>query len=295
MTATSAPTTAEPSSLVAPQADGDVEEGSRITWAVRDTLALAHRNLLHITRVPQLLVFTFIQPVMFVLLFRYVFGGAIPIPDVTYVNYLMPGIFAQTVMFGAANTAVGLADDLGTGIIERFRSLPMARLAVLTGRTLADLARSCVVVTVMLIVGFLVGFRPDGGIPAIALGILLVLGFAFGLSWIFANVGLRAPNAEAAQAVAFPIMFPLTFASSAFVPVNSMPGWLQGFAANQPVTTIINAARSLMLGPESTAALREAGVFTKSGTAYVVQAMAWIVVIVAVAAPLAVRRYRRTV
>ncbi len=293
MTATTAPST--PASVVAPADGSTAEEASRLTWAYRDTMAMAKRNLLHITRVPQLLVFTFVQPVMFVLLFRYVFGGAIPIPGLSYVNYLMPGIFGQTVMFGAANTAVGLADDLGTGIIERFRSLPMARLAVLSGRTLADLARSCVVVAVMLVVGFAVGFRPDGSVPAIALGILIVLGFAFGLSWVFANVGLRAPNAEAAQAVAFPIMFPLTFASSAFVPVNSMPGWLQGFAANQPVTIIINAARSLMLGPEATQSLQDAGVFTMSGTSYVVQALVWIVVIVGVAAPLAVRRYRRTV
>lgn len=292
MTATA---TTPPASVVAPEQEPTTEDASRLTWAVRDTLALAHRNLLHITRVPQLLVFTFIQPVMFVLLFRYVFGGAIPIPGLSYVDYLMPGIFGQTVMFGAANTAVGLADDLGTGIIERFRSLPMARLAVLTGRTLADLARSCVVVAVMLVVGFAVGFRPDGGILNISIGILIILGFAFGLSWIFANVGLRAPNAEAAQAVAFPIMFPLTFASSAFVPVNTMPGWLQGFATYQPVTIVINAARSLMLGPEATADLREAGVFTASGTSYVIQAVLWIVAIVAVAAPLAVRRYRRTV
>ena len=293
MTATTAPSAT--AGAIGPADGSTVEEASRLTWAVRDTTAMAKRNLLHITRVPQLLVFTFIQPVMFVLLFRYVFGGAIPIPGVTYVNYLMPGIFVQTVMFGAANTAVGLADDLGTGIIERFRSLPMARLAVLSGRTMADLVRSCVVVAVMLVVGFAVGFRPDGSIPAIALGIVIVLSFAFGLSWVFANVGLRAPNAEAAQAVAFPIMFPLTFASSAFVPVNSMPSWLQGFAANQPVSIIINAARSLMLGPESTAALREAGVFDRSGTAYVVQALIWIAVIIVVAAPLAVRRYRRTV
>ncbi len=293
MTATATPAT--PSSVIAPTDGSTVEGGSRLVWAVRDTLAMAQRNLLHITRVPQLLVFTFIQPVMFVLLFRYVFGGAIPIPGLSYVNYLMPGIFGQTVMFGAANTAVGLADDLGTGIIERFRSLPMARLAVLSGRTLADLARSCVVVAVMLLVGFAVGFRPDGSVLNIAAGIVIVLGFAFGLSWLFANVGLRAPNAEAAQAVAFPIMFPLTFASSAFVPVNTMPGWLQGFAAHQPVTVVINAARSLMLGPEATAQLREAGVFTTSGTSYVIQAFAWIAVIVGIAAPLAVRRYRRTV
>lgn len=275
-------------------AAGTEEEASRLTWAVRDTLALAGRNLLHIVRVPQLLVFTFVQPVMFVLLFRYVFGGAIPVP-IAYVDYLMPGIFGQTVIFGAASTAIGLAEDLGTGIIERFRSLPMARMAVLGGRTLADLVRNTGVVLVMLAVGFAVGFRPSGGVLGVVAGAAVVLGFAFALSWVFANIGLGAPNAEAAQAVAFPIMFPLTFASSAFVPVNSMPGWLQAFAAHQPVTVVINAARTLMLGSGDTALLRERGLLTASGTSYVLQAIGWIVAILAVGIPLAVRRYRRAV
>jgi len=293
MTATT--TTPTAAALTAPTGESTTEEGSRLTWAVRDTLALAQRNLLHITRVPQLLVFTFVQPVMFVLLFRYVFGGAIPIQGLTYVDYLMPGIFAQTVMFGASNTAVGLAEDMGSGIVERFRSLPMARLAVLTGRTLADLVRNVFVVIVMLAVGFAVGFRPDGGVFGLLAGVAIVLAFAFALSWVFANVGLGAANAEAAQAVAFPIMFPLTFASSAFVPVSSMPGWLQSFAAHQPVTVVVNAARSLMLGPDATAGLVRTGQFQSSGTSYVIQAFAWIIVVTAVAAPLAVRRYRRTV
>lgn len=281
--------------IVAPATPAEDEGGSALTWAVRDTLALAKRNLLHITRVPQLLVFTFIQPVMFVLLFRYVFGGAIPIQGLDYVDYLMPGIFGQTIMFGSANTAIGLAEDLGTGIVERFRSLPMARVAVLGGRTLADLTRNLGVVLVMLTVGFLVGFRPDGGGRGVVLGIAIVLAFAFALSWVFANVGLMVPNAESAQAVAFPIMFPLTFASSAFVPVNSMPGWLQAFAAHQPVTVVINAVRSLMLGPDATAALERTGQFQSSGTSYVIQALVWIAVILVVAVPLAVRRYRRAV
>jgi ABC-2 type transport system permease protein/oleandomycin transport system permease protein len=289
-------TTPDPVALAGPLTGSSAsDEASRLTWAVRDTLAMTQRNLLHITRVPQLLVFTFIQPVMFVLLFRYVFGGAIPIEGLTYVDYLMPGIFAQTVMFGASNTAVGLAEDLGSGIVERFRSLPMARLAVLTGRTLADVVRNVGVMTVMLGVGFAVGFRPEGGVLGVLAGVAIVLAFAFALSWVFANVGLGAANAEAAQAVAFPIMFPLTFASSAFVPVNTMPGWLQAFAAHQPVTVVINAARSLMLGPDATAALERTGQFQSSGTSYVIQAVLWISAVLAVAAPLAVRRYRRTV
>ena len=162
-------------------------ERSGSSWAVRDTLVMAKRNLLRYTRVPQLLVFTFIQPVMFVLLFRYVFGGAIPIPGVAYVDYLMPGIFVQTVAFGAASTAVGLAEDMGKGIIERFRSLPMARMAVLGRPYRADLVRNAGVVVVMLVVGLLVGFRPDGSVarPRRAAP-LLVLAFAFALSWVMA-------------------------------------------------------------------------------------------------------------
>ncbi len=271
----------------------DVAEGSRLTWAVRDTLALGRRNLLHYTRVPQLLVFTFIQPVMFVLLFRYVFGGVINVPNLSYVDYLMPGIFGQTVVFGSTSTAVGLADDMGTGIIERFRSLPMVRMSVLTGRTGADLLRNTGVVLVMLAVGFTVGFRPDGSPLAIVAGALLVLAFSFSLSWVMANVGLKVANAETAQAVAFPLMFPLTFASAAFVPVNSMPGWLQVFAAHQPVTVVINAARGLMLGPDAAAQLERAGVFTTSTTGYLLQSLAWIAVILAIFVPLAIRQFNK--
>ncbi|MCU1351961.1 MAG: type transporter, partial [Acidimicrobiales bacterium] len=224
---------------IAVPAPADPSAGSsKLALAMSDALALTKRNLLHYVRVPELLVFTFIQPIMFVLLFRYVFGGSIK-TAVPYVDYLMPGVFGQTVVFGAVSTGIGLAEDMHLGIIERFRSLPMSRMAVLAGRTAADLIRNTGVVIVMLVVGILVGFRPHGGPLGVLLGSLIVLAFAFTLSWIFANVGLKASNGEAAQAVAFPILFPLTFASSAFVPVNSMPGWLQAFAAHQPVTVVI--------------------------------------------------------
>lgn len=285
MTATATATT----TAVPPAASG-----STAAWAVRDTLALGRRNLLHYTRVPQLLVFTFVQPIMFVLLFRYVFGGTIVIPGLEYVNYLMPGIFVQTVVFGSTATAIGLAEDLGSGIIERFRSLPMVRMSVLAGRTGADLIRNAGVVAVMLLVGFAVGFRPDGSIPAIALGLVLILAFSFALSWVMAFVGLKAANAEAAQAVSFPLLFPLTFASSAFVPVNSMPGWLQAFAQHQPVTLVVNAARGLMLGPDAAGRLQDAGVFTMSTTSYVWRSIAWIVAIMAIFVPVAVRRFNRS-
>jgi ABC-2 type transport system permease protein/oleandomycin transport system permease protein len=267
---------------------------STITWAVRDTIALGKRNLLHYTRVPQLLVFTFVQPIMFVLLFRYVFGGTIVIPGQSYVNYLMPGIFAQTVVFGSTATAIGLAEDLGSGIIERFRSLPMVRMSVLSGRTGADLVRNAGVVLVMFAVGFAVGFRPSGSIPAILLGLVLVLLFAFSLSWVMAFVGLKAANAEAAQAVAFPLLFPLTFASSAFVPVNSMPGWLQAFANHQPVTVVVNAARGLMLGPDASRALQQSGVFITDTTGYVVRSLLWMAAILIVFVPLAVKQFNKS-
>jgi len=217
-----------------------------------------------------------------VLLFRYVFGGTIRVPNLAYVDYLMPGIFGQVVVFGAISTAVGLAEDMGSGIIERFRSLPMVRMSVLAGRTGADLLRNTGVIMVMLLVGLAVGFRPDGGVPGVLAASVLVLAFAFSLSWVMANVGLKVANAEAANAVAFPLLFPLTFASAAFVPVNSMPGWLQVFAAHQPVTVVVNAARGLMLGPDTAADLERLGVFNTSTTGYVLQSIAWIIAILAV-------------
>ncbi len=191
----------------------------------------------------------------------------------------MPGIFTQSVAFGAVGPGLGLAEDMGKGLIERFRSLPMARSSVLAGRTAADLVRNVFVVFLMVLVGFLVGFRVGTGPLGFLAAILLILAFGYALSWIFALVGLGAANAETAQAVAFPTLFPLVFASSAFVPVDTMPGWLQAFAANQPVSLTVDAARALMLGGPTTSA--------------VLQSLAWTVGILAVFAPLAVRRYRR--
>jgi ABC-2 type transport system permease protein/oleandomycin transport system permease protein len=246
---------------------------------VSDALTITWRNLLNLRRNPQLLVFATIQPVIFVLMFRYVFGGAIHVPGVPYIDYLIPGIFVQTVVFGSLTTGVGLAEDLNKGLIERFRSLPMARSAVLVGRTIADLVRNLFVVVLMSVVGLLVGWRPSGSLPAIFGGVLLVLGFAYSLSWVFAIVGLSARDGETAQAASFPILAPLVFASSAFVPVKTMPGWLQAFAKHQPVSVVVDAVRDLTLA-------RPVG-------SHVVQAIAWIVGIVAVCAPMAVARYRQ--
>src|ERR687898_3195577 len=262
--------------------DLDIRGLRRFTTAVSDTFAVMARNLIAYRRVPQLLVFSTIQPVVFVLLFRYVFGGAISVPGVPYVDFLMPGIFVQTVTFGALNTSIGLATDLNQGLIERFRSLPMARSAVLAGRTLADLVRNVFVVALMLVVGYMVGFRVETSVLGLLAGVLLVLLFGFSLTWIFAIIGLSAPNAETAQAMSFPILAPLVFVSSAFVAIDTMPGWMQPFAKYQPVSVAVDAVRSLMLG----------GQFHDPSK--VLGSLAWSIGIVVVFAPLAVAVYRRT-
>jgi ABC transporter DrrB family efflux protein len=253
----------------------------RVVGAAADTMAVAWRNLIHLRRVPQLLVFSTIQPVIFVLMFTYVFGGAIDTGPIPYVDYLMPGIFVQTSVFGAMGTAVGLAADLKTGLLERFHALPMARSAVLAGRTGADLFRNVFVVALMSVVGFAVGFRVHTNAMAFLGGMLLVLLFAYSLSWVFATLGLAVGDPEAAQAAAFPVIAPLVFASSAFVPVSSMPEWLQTFAEHQPVSVTASAVRDLVLGFPA--------------TSHVIQSVAWSVGILLVFVPIAVRRYRRSV
>jgi ABC transporter DrrB family efflux protein len=249
--------------------------------AVADAVTMTWRNLLTYVRLPQLLVFSTIQPIMLVLLFRYVFGDSITLSDPTipYVDYLMPGVFVQATVFGALGTGVGLAEDLHKGLVERFRSLPMARSAVLAGRTLADASRNAFVLVLMTAVGVLVGFRIHGGVLAYLGALALVLLFTCSLSWMAATVGLGASNGEAAQAALFPLVFPLVFASSAFVDTSFMPGWLQVFANHQPVTVTIDAARNLVLGQPV-------------GWS-VVGSVAWSLAILAVFGPLAVRRYRR--
>ena len=249
--------------------------------AVVDAVTMTCRNLLTYVRLPQLLVFSTIQPIMLVLLFRYVFGNSINLsdPSVDYVDYLMPGVFVQATVFGALGTGVGLAEDLNKGLVERFRSLPMARSAVLAGRTIADATRNAFVLVLMTGVGLLVGFRIHGGVPAYLAALALVLLFTYALSWMAATVGLGASNGEAAQAALFPLVFPLVFASSAFVDTSFMPGWLQAFANHQPVTVTIDAARNLVLDQPI-------------GWS-VVGSIAWSLGLIAVFGPLAVRRYRR--
>jgi ABC-2 type transport system permease protein len=220
----------------------------RLVAALSDTADVAGRNLRTLLRTPQALVFATIQPMIFVLLFRYAFGGAIRVPGVNYVDYLMPGIFAQSVAFGAMGTAVGLSADLRSGILVRFRTLPMARVAVLGGRTLADLVRNLAVVAVMIGVGFAVGFRTASGAPGLLAALALVVAFAYAASWAFMTLGLRVSDPEAAQAAGVPLVFLLVFTSSAFVPLRSMPGWLQAIGAHQPVNALVTAERALILG-----------------------------------------------
>ncbi|MGH9017296.1 MAG: ABC transporter permease [Acidimicrobiales bacterium] len=254
--------------------------GSRIGWAVADTMTVVRRNLIVYTRIPEFLFFATVQPIMFVLLFRYVFGGAIHPPGGgPYVDYLMAGIFVQSVAFGSISTAVGLAEDVQKGLLERFRALPMARSAVLTGRTTADLVRNVFVAAVITGVGYAVGFRVGAGAGLFLAGLALILLFAYALSWGFAVIGLSAANSETAQVMAFPILFPLVFASPAFVPVTTMPGWLRDFAIHQPVGVIVTATRALMRGGPTAWPLE--------------QALAWCAGLLLVFIPLAVRAYRR--
>jgi ABC-2 type transport system permease protein/oleandomycin transport system permease protein len=252
---------------------------SALRYAASDTLVLAHRNLLRIPRAPDLLISFTLQPIMFVLLFVFVFGGAISTPGYEYEDFLMPGIIAQTMSFGGFVTALSLADDLKKGLIDRFRSLPMARSAVLAGRTLADVATNMLSLAIMLIVGLLVGFSFQAGALEIIAGVGLLLLFGYVFSWIFALFGLVASSAESAQAIGFMVIFPLTFVSSAFVPVESMPAGLQQFAEVNPVTVVVDALRALWLD-------------APAGNS-IWGAVAWCVGLVAVFAPWSVYRYRR--
>ena len=252
-----------------------------LTDTVSDTLVLAVRSLKRIPRQPDLLIGFTIQPIMFVLLFVYVFGGAIQTPGFDYVDFLMPGIIVQSIAFGGFVTALGLTDDLNKGLIDRFRSLPMSRAAVLTGRTLADVATNALSLVLLVTVGVIAGFNFDSPLVQIAAGFVLLLLFGYAFSWVFALIGLTASSPETSNAIGFTAIFPLTFISSAFVPTESMPDGLQWFADINPFTTVVDAMRALWLG-------------TPAGND-VWGAFLWCFVILAIFAPLAVRKYRRAV
>jgi ABC transporter DrrB family efflux protein len=248
------------------------------TWS--DTRVLARRNLMRIPRQPDLLIAYTVQPVMFVLLFVYVFGGAIQTPGFDYVDFLMPGIIVQSIAFGGFVTALGLSEDVQKGLIDRFRSLPMSRAAVLLGRTTSDVPLNCLSLVVLLAVGFLAGFNfqdTTGGQVVLGIVLLLFLGYAF--SWIFALIGLYSSTPETANSIGFTTLFPLTFASSVFVPAETMPDGLRQFAEANPFTTVSDAVRSLWLG-------------TPANTD-VWMSFIWCAGLTAVFAPLAVARYRK--
>ncbi|HEX6197268.1 MAG TPA: ABC transporter permease [Jiangellaceae bacterium] len=246
-----------------------------------DVVVITTRNLRRLVRVPTLIAFATVQPVLFVLLFTYTFGGAIDPPGVqSYIDYLLPGIVVLSIAFGASQTGVAIADDLATGMIDRFRALPMARSAVLAGRAVADAIRNLFVLALMTGVAYLIGFRFHGGAGAAvaAIGLALLVGVAF--SWANALVGLLVRDAEASGLAGLLVVIPLVFTSSTFVPVATMPGWLQTFAEVNPITATVDALRSLTLGDPS------------AGTVW--PAVAWIGVMLAVTMPAAAVRYRRT-
>jgi ABC-2 type transport system permease protein/oleandomycin transport system permease protein len=246
---------------------------------VSDTLVIAERNLIRLPRAPDLLLAFTVQPVMFVLLFVYVFGGAIRTPGYAYADFLLPGIIVQNIAFGGFVTALGLNEDLKKGLIDRFRSLPMARAAVLAGRTLADVVTNLLSVGVLVVTGLIIGFSFRTGIGEVVAGFGLLLLFGYAFSWVFALLGMLVSSPEAANSLGFIAVFPLTFISSAFVPVESMPAPLRAFAEINPFTVVVDAMRALWVG-------------APAGNS-VWGAVAWSVGILAIFAPLAVRRYRR--
>ena len=255
---------------------------SALRYAASDTLVLAQRNLLRIPRAPDLLLSFTVQPVMFVVLFVYVFGGAIQTPGYDdYVDFLIPGIIAQTMAFGGFVTAIGLSDDLRKGLIDRFRSLPMARSAVLAGRTLADVATNAVSIVVIIIVGLLLGFSFSTSPLEVVAGIGLLLLFGYAFSWIFAFIALNSSSPEGAQALGFIVIFPITFASSAFAPPESMPAAIEAFAKANPFSTIVDATRALFVG-------------APAGNS-VWGAVLWCIGLIVVFSGLSVHNYRRAV
>jgi ABC-2 type transport system permease protein len=262
---------------------------SSLTAALTDSAVITKRNLIKVKRVPDLLVFATLSPIMFVLLFRYVFGGAIQVPgDVSYAEFLLPGIFAQTVVFGSTITGASLAEDLQKGLIDRFRSLPMSRSAVLVGRTVADAAVNVITITVMALTGLVVGWRIHTSALEALGGFLLLLLFAYSISWLMALVGLLVRTPEVVNNASFIVIFPLTFVSNAFVPLESLPSVLQTFAEWNPVSTVVQATRELFgntIGPPPSDAwsMQHAALYT----------VLWSVAFLAIFVPLAVRQYRR--
>ncbi|HSL58635.1 MAG TPA: ABC transporter permease [Acidimicrobiales bacterium] len=263
---------------------------NQLSLVVADAAVVAHRNVIKIVRVPEVMVFVLLSPIMFVLLFAYVFGNSIDIPGTSYREFLIAGIFAQTVMFGATFTGAGIAEDMQKGIINRFRSLPMSRSAVLAGRTASDVIYNVLSLIIMGATGLLVGWRIRGSLVEAVAAFLLLLLFAYAISWIMAYIALLVPSVEVINNASFMVIFPLSFVANTFVPAESLPGPLQAFAEWNPVSSVTQATRELLGNippgtPEPTAwPLQHPVIYT----------LGWVVLIVAVFAPLAVRRYQRS-
>jgi len=258
-----------------------------LSQAVNDGLIIAGRNLRRVPRIPELAVFAILQSIMFVLLFAFVFGGAIPLPGGgDYREFLMPGIFAQTVVFAAATTAVGVTDDSNKGIIDRFRSLPMARSAVLSGRSVFDLVYNAGIMVVLMVSGLAVGWQVHTGVPEFLAGVALLLLFAFAMSWVGIWLGLTVRTVEAANQVGFTVLFPITFVSNVFVPPDTLPDWLQPIAEWNPVSALASSCRDLWGNPNPYATTG----FPAEHPIWLT--LIWVVIIVSVFAPLGVHRYR---
>ena len=260
--------------------------------AFADGLVITWRNLKRIPRIPELAIFAIFQSIMFVLLFAFVFGGAIAIPGYSdpsaYREYLMPGIFVQTIVFAAATVAIGMCDDINKGIVDRFRSLPMARSAVLTGRSVAEVVYNAGILVVLMVTGFAVGWTNHNGIVALLEGVGLLLLFAFAMSWIGIWLGTSVPSVEVAQQVSFTVLFPITFVSTAFVPLAALPDWLQPFALWNPVSTLTVSLREIWGNPNPTALTTDSPATQEP----ILVTLVWITVIVSIFAPLGIRRYR---
>ena len=258
--------------------------------AVSDALVITWRNLKRIPRIPELAIFAVLQSIMFVLLFAYVFGGAIPLPGGgNYKEFLMPGIFAQTIAFASATTAVGMTDDMGKGLIDRFRSLPMSRAAVLVGRTASDVIYNVLSVVIMAITGLLVGWRVRGSFLEALAGFAILLVFAYAISWIMAYLGLLVPSPEVINQAGFVVLFPLTFIANTFVPAENLPTVLRVLAEWNPVSAVTQASRDLFGNIPASAPTPDAWPL-RHAVAYT---LLWTVLVIAVFAPLSVRRYRR--
>jgi ABC-2 type transport system permease protein/oleandomycin transport system permease protein len=251
---------------------------TRISYAISDIIVMTRRDILKYLRLPQLLIFNAVLNVVLLLLFNYVFGGAINTGGLKYIQYFLPGFLVQTVVFGSTQTSVGIAEDLSKGLIDRFRSLPMARSAFLVGRVLADSVRYTILIALMIIVGTIMGFRFDNGVGPILSGIALILLFGLALTWVGVFIGISVKDAETAQVAGFVWVFPLVFASSLYVPIDTMPSWLQVFAEFNPVTPMIDTTRALLLGTSISSSLWKI--------------LIWDAALITVFLTLALRRYR---